>query len=83
MSNDWRQFKIDTSDIVPKDQDDCFISPEDPMWDHVGASKIKSVAPQIMTKFDNSGNEKARIMREQNIKPGTEAWFKLWFSPKK
>ena len=80
MSNSWRQFKIDTSDIVPKDQDDCFIPPEDPMWDHVGASKIKSVAPQIMTKFDNSGNEKARIMREQNIKPGTEAWFKLWFS---
>ena len=24
--------------------------------------------------------EKARIMREHNIKPGTDAWFKLWFS---
>lgn len=27
-----------------------------------------------------TGNEKARLMRENNIKPGTEEWFKLWFS---
>jgi hypothetical protein len=27
-----------------------------------------------------TANDKARIMREQNIKPGTDAWFKLWFS---
>lgn len=24
--------------------------------------------------------EKTHIMREHNIKPGTDAWFKLWFS---
>ena len=24
--------------------------------------------------------EKARLMREHNIKPGTQEWFKLWFS---
>ena len=27
-----------------------------------------------------TGNEKAQLMREHNIKPGTEEWFKLWFS---
>lgn len=27
-----------------------------------------------------TGNEKARLMRDNNIKPGTDAWFKLWFS---
>lgn len=27
-----------------------------------------------------TGNEKAQLMREHDIKPGTEAWFKLWFS---
>ena len=27
-----------------------------------------------------TGTEKAQLMREHNIKPGTEAWFKLWFS---
>lgn len=26
------------------------------------------------------GSEKGRIQREKNIKPGTDDWFKLWFS---
>lgn len=24
--------------------------------------------------------EKAQLMRDRNIKPGTDEWFKLWFS---
>ena len=28
---------------------------------------------------DNPQSERARIMRENNIKPGTPAWFALWF----
>jgi hypothetical protein len=27
-----------------------------------------------------TGNEKAQLMRDNDIKPGTDAWFKLWFS---
>jgi len=27
-----------------------------------------------------TGNEKAKLMREHNIKPGTQEWFQLWFS---
>jgi hypothetical protein len=27
-----------------------------------------------------TGNEKAQLMRKNDIKPGTDAWFKLWFS---
>ncbi len=30
-----------------------------------------------------SGNEKAQMMKKYNIKPGTEDWFKLWFSKPK
>jgi|TARA_A200000159_G_scaffold101700_1_gene94559 hypothetical protein len=26
------------------------------------------------------GSEKAKIQRERKIKPGTDEWFKLWFS---
>ena len=26
------------------------------------------------------GTEKSKLMREHNIQPGTEAWFRLWFS---
>lgn len=29
------------------------------------------------------GSNKGQIQREQNIKPGTEAWFKLWFGDKR
>lgn len=27
-----------------------------------------------------TGTEKKRIEREKNIQPGTDEWFKLWFS---
>ena len=27
-----------------------------------------------------TGNEKAQLMKQHDIKPGTDAWFKLWFS---
>jgi hypothetical protein len=27
-----------------------------------------------------TGNEKGQLMKQHNIKPGTDAWFKLWFS---
>jgi len=26
-----------------------------------------------------TGNEKGQLMKQHNIKPGTEEWFKLWF----
>ena len=27
-----------------------------------------------------TGNEKGQLMKTHNIQPGTEAWFRLWFS---
>lgn len=27
-----------------------------------------------------TGNEKGELMKRHNIRPGTEEWFKLWFS---
>lgn len=27
-----------------------------------------------------TGMEKAKLMKEHNIKPGTKEWFQLWFS---
>lgn len=27
-----------------------------------------------------TGNEKGQLMKKHNIQPGTDAWFKLWFS---
>ena len=33
-----------------------------------------------MENMSHTGTEKAKIMREKNIQPGTPEWFKLWFS---
>jgi hypothetical protein len=27
-----------------------------------------------------TGNEKGELMKQHNIRPGTEEWFRLWFS---
>lgn len=27
-----------------------------------------------------TGNEKGELMKKHNIRPGTDEWFKLWFS---
>ena len=37
-------------------------------------------APTAGSNISITGNEKAQLMREHNIQPGTEEWFKLWFS---
>ena len=38
---------------------------------------------QHVPKFQSmSGSEKRKYEREHNIKPGTEAWFRLWYSKK-
>ena len=29
-----------------------------------------------------TGNEKGELMKRHDIRPGTEEWFKLWFSKK-
>jgi hypothetical protein len=39
-------------------------------------SKLNDIGSNISL----TGTEKARLMREHNIKPGTDAWFKLWFA---
>ena len=33
-----------------------------------------------MENMSHTGTEKAEIMRKKKIQPGTEEWFKLWFS---
>lgn len=49
--------------------------------------KIKQLAgiTNYKNRYEGSnisitGTEKAQIMKEQNIKPGSQEWFRLWFS---
>ena len=44
--------------------------------------KLAGVNENVNTHID-TGVNRGQIMRERNIKPGTEEWFKLWFSQPK
>lgn len=43
---------------------------------------LDNQVPADVSNFP-AGSNKGQIQREQNIKPGTEAWFKLWFGDKR
>ena len=45
-----------------------------------GYVKYNPVDPVGGSNISLTGNEKAKLMKENNIKPGTPEWFKLWFS---
>lgn len=85
-----RQFRITTETLNPKSDDDCFIAPDDPMWDLVPASQMGGLGSDAAlgqylsrTLPQIEQNDKGRIAREQNIQPGTQEWFKHWFGDKK
>lgn len=41
---------------------------------------ITSTANSLGSNISITATEKARLMREHNIRPGTPEWFQLWFS---
>lgn len=45
-----------------------------------GFTEYKPENPFGGSNISLTGNEKGQLMKKHNIKPGTEEWFKLWFS---
>lgn len=81
-----RQYRITTADLNPPSDGDCYLSPDDPIWQIMPAGQLGGLGseealasyrtlqlPQIKT--DNKG----AIAKELGLEPGTEAWFKHWF----
>lgn len=85
-----REFRITTANITPAANDDCYIAPTDPLWDllpshqlgGLGSSEALANYARLQTPVI-TGSTKGQEAREQNIKPGTEAWFKHWFGDKR
>ncbi len=76
----WKQAKIQNGlaklKTVPTRQENTDTTLED-------LKKLSGVTQQVIGEESNisiTGNEKARLMKEHNIKPGTDEWFQLWFS---
>jgi hypothetical protein len=42
--------------------------------------KQSETLSDVGSNISLTGMEKRRIERERNIRPGTDAWFKLWFA---
>jgi hypothetical protein len=45
-----------------------------------GITSYKGFTPYEGSNISKTGTEKAELMKENNIQPGTDEWFKLWFS---
>jgi hypothetical protein len=79
-----------TSDII----DDAVLSDDDPLHQIKSLAgigqQITEANPSIANRNGNmstvgsnisiTGMEKRRLEKEHNIKPGTDEWFRLWFT---
>jgi hypothetical protein len=84
-----KQYRITTQDINQSSEDDCYLAPDDPIHELKalsglgglgGEARLHEYRASLGSNVSVTGNENGRIQREQNIKPGTPEWFKLWFS---
>jgi hypothetical protein len=89
-----KQYRITSEDVLPKSDNDCYLAPDDPIHElkvvqHLAGlgGEARLAEYRVHTNAVNKGSnitataaENARIQREQNIRPGTPEWFKLWFS---
>lgn len=82
-----KQFKITSENLNIKSTEDCILSPDDPIHELAKTAAIGGIGIEsAMSSYNKSKlplvetNTKAEMQRKYNIKPGTDAWFKLWFS---
>lgn len=82
-----RQYKVTTADINPASDEDCYLAPNDPIHALKGVSQLGGLGSgAALAEYNRlhlpniQGSNKGQIAREQGIKPGTEEWFKHWFS---
>jgi hypothetical protein len=68
------RITFSTEDLNYNTAPDCVMPLDDPIYNNLAAREAKKID---LPKIDNSN--RGQIQRQQNIKPGTEEWFKLWF----
>ena len=81
-----KQYRITVSDLVQDSNDDAYLAPEDPIHELKAAAMMGGLGAaerladyRATLKQPVVGSNKGQVQREQNIKPGTDEWFKLWF----
>ena len=81
-----RQYRITSADVLQRNDNDCYLSPDDPIHELKAAAQMGGLGSEVaLAQYRQlklptiEQNNNAQIQREQNIKPGTDKWFKLWF----
>jgi hypothetical protein len=72
-----KEYRISAADFSQSLDDDCVLAADDPVYQMVTGTQYREPLPQI------AGSSKGQTAREQNIQPGTDAWFKHWFGDKR
>ena len=79
----WKQAKIQNgfdkvkqvkSNPVPLENKDITLD---------NLKRLSGITKQVIGEPSNisiTGNEKGELMKKNNIQPGTDAWFRLWFA---
>lgn len=85
-----KQYKITSADLNQTSDDDCYLAPDDPIHELKALAGLGGLggqarlaeyrAAKMQENISNTGMEKANLMRDNNIQPGTPEWFQLWFS---
>lgn len=85
-----RQYRVTTADLNQTTDDDCYLSPDDPIHQLKGVSQLGGLgSEEALSQYRTLqlptivGSTKGQEAREQGIKPGTDAWFKHWFGDKR
>jgi hypothetical protein len=64
---------------IPITEDYYTAGGHDPALGTPNDSNVGNMSP-VGSNISRTASEKRRLEREHNIKPGTDEWFKLWFS---
>ncbi len=78
-----KQYRFNSGDFVPKEQvPDAVLSDDDlrNLQTLAGIRPVDVQLPENTSNMSHTAQEKADIMRRDNIQPGTDPWFRLWFS---
>ncbi len=89
-----KQYYITKENIIQDSPDDCYLAPDDPIHELKIVSYMGGLnATERLHEYNaktaaanrvKSGEvDKAKYMKEHGIKPGTPAWFELWFGKNK
>jgi hypothetical protein len=86
-----KQYRITSADLTQDSPDDCYLDPNDPIHEIKQLSYLAGLGAQARleeyrasnndgSNISVTGMEKQELEKKHNIKPGTDEWFRLWFS---